>query len=535
MVSGSPIRHLEAISLMSANTVSKKKKSAATATDHATSIYRWQRALFFRPWYQDATVAELGCADGAQLGYAASFAASATGYGDTPDAEHYDHARFVAEGDDWKGADLVLCHDLIDRCESSSALLADLASARGTVVVASRNGIRMSADAFVKSVRQAFAGKTIQFLHQLQDWPANVRPGTHNDAVYTIAVIGDRQLPSWPKLGLVVPTVNGAGRVRTNVSTISQWYPGEVQFLVVANGCETLHLNALKALQREAPHLVTLIESDVNLGYGKGVNLGWETLIQDETIDLFGVSNDDVLPSRDCLSGLVSAYQELVQLGHKPGLIAPVSNEVQGVQKVNIGSYDSADSMLDVADIWLRDHHSAASLVAQVRGLFWLMPRHVLEEIGGFDPIFGLGNFEDDDYSLRVRLAGHTLWVVEGSFLHHDGSETFRHLKIPYEGLIERNIALFCEKWGFNDFAQILSDDNDCSHVPLYIPFAANAPASGHRVVMHGQVVDLVHQATDMEFVAFVHACIENRPREERLAILEILADRARASEAAAA
>jgi hypothetical protein len=71
--------------------------------------------------------------------------------------------------------------------------------------------------------------------------------------------------------------------------------------------------------------------------------------------------------------------------------------------------------------------------------------------------------------------------------------------------------------------------------VPLYIPFAANAPASGHRVVMHGQVVDLVHQATDMEFVAFVHACIENRPREERLAILEILADRARASEAAAA
>ncbi|RYD03775.1 hypothetical protein N752_18685 [Desulforamulus aquiferis] len=73
--------------------------------------------------------------------------------------------------------------------------------------------------------------------------------------------------------------------------------------------------------------------------------------------------------------------------------------------------------------------------------------KEVVDHIGGFDLRFGIGNYEDDDYCIRTRLAGYKIVVCSSVFIHHFGSKTFTGAKIDYKELIETNWNKFAEKW----------------------------------------------------------------------------------------
>lgn len=76
-----------------------------------------------------------------------------------------------------------------------------------------------------------------------------------------------------------------------------------------------------------------------------------------------------------------------------------------------------------------------------------MMRGEVVERIGGFDPLFGTGNFEDDDYCLRAQLAGYKLVVADDVFVHHYGSQSFKREPEAYARLLETNKMLFAAKW----------------------------------------------------------------------------------------
>jgi len=76
-----------------------------------------------------------------------------------------------------------------------------------------------------------------------------------------------------------------------------------------------------------------------------------------------------------------------------------------------------------------------------------LVKRAVIEKIGGMDSAYGLGNFEDDDFSLRAALAGFESWMVQDCFVHHFGSRTFIGEKIDYRESLQKNWEIFKQKW----------------------------------------------------------------------------------------
>jgi hypothetical protein len=215
---------------------------------------------------------------------------------------------------------------------------------------------------------------------------------------------------------------------------------------------------------------------------------------------------------------------ELERLGHNPGVVGPVSNNVNGLQHVDLGGYSGLAEMLEAGRKYHHDHAAAVTQVLQVRGLCLLIHPKCLEAVGGFDPLFGLGNFEDDDHNLRTRLAGFTLWVADGAFLHHAGSTTFKQLNINYSVSIQRNSAALAHKWGLQTSENWVSVTEKPEGVDLFIPLDSRSQEGSRCVVsINGQPVDLLREASDVEFAGWVMHALSTRPREIRRAVIDVI------------
>ncbi|HTQ08522.1 MAG TPA: glycosyltransferase, partial [Fimbriimonadaceae bacterium] len=456
----------------------------------------------------------------------------------------------------------VLSFETIEHLENPETFLKALKSCPGTIAISTPNRetyslgneatdkplnpfhtIEWSCSEFVDLIRSHFTGRKVEFLSQQAAWPGTIRPGVDENCAFIIAVIGPiaknlkaaLPIPAWPRLGVSVPTHNGSIRCRDLVVGMTRYYPGDLKFAIVDNASRHVEALALDQLHQDFATHVDVLHLTGNVGYGIGANTGLDFLWQQEWFDYFCVSNDDVLPAVDCLSQMVCAMKELDEGGHKPGVIGPVTNSISGAQKVDVGLYQSYAQMIDFAELWHRDHHSIVTQVNQLRGLFMLIHPDCLSAIGGFDPLFGIGNFEDDDYNLRTRFAGFTTWIAEGAFLHHAGSSTFGEMKVDYEASITRNLQLICEKWGFADFNEFVTISEKPKDVKLYVPLRSSIDMSGYVITLGtGEHIDLIRQASDVEFAAYIHNRMQGRPREERIAIIELLEKTARSSEHAA-
>jgi GT2 family glycosyltransferase/SAM-dependent methyltransferase len=515
--------------------------------DAATELFHWQRYLYFRPWDTDKRVIDAASGEGYGTAYAAIFASEATGFDIGADAvahsrKKYDYAKFglkdVCEVD-YSQADFVVSFETIEHLPDPNKFLEAVKACKGLIAISTPNRkthspgnrledkpfnqfhtIEWTPTEFSDLVLAHFPNRQVRFLSQEGRWPGLIREGLDDDAMYTIAVIGDGELPQWPRVGISIPTCSAA-RTQDAILGFTKYYPGEIEVAVVANGCDEANLGQLRSLQAELPYIVHLIEEPTNIGYGRGSNRGLEHLWQEGYFDYYGVSNDDVYPSIDFLPQMVVAFNELRKGGHKPGVVGPVTNEISGAQRVDIGAYSNIAEMQELARLWSKEHHSGATQTVQVRGVFILIDPDCLSDVGGFDPRFGMGNFEDDDHNLRCIQAGYTLWQVDGAFLHHMGSSTFKDLSIDYTLNMDRNLNLILEKWGVESFEALWAQPAENRNV--YIPLTAKAPESGCVIRINGEPVDLISQASAMEFAAYVMRELQGKDREARFAVVEAL------------
>lgn len=75
--------------------------------------------------------------------------------------------------------------------------------------------------------------------------------------------------------------------------------------------------------------------------------------------------------------------------------------------------------------------HSTPRDVATLSGCYLLIPRHVLAEIGGFDPRIFL-YFEDTDLCYRIRQAGYTVrYVPVSTIVHFEGGSSRQNQLSP--------------------------------------------------------------------------------------------------------
>ncbi len=184
-----------------------------------------------------------------------------------------------------------------------------------------------------------------------------------------------------------------------------------------------------------------VVRSSVNLGFAGGVNLGLAQTRGDVAV----VLNNDALATPGWLRGLTGALAR----GRHVGIAGPRSNWVSDDQIIPHPPYTEApsDDLDRFAAERARVHAGRGREATRLSGLCMAISADVLDRIGGFDPCFEIGNLEDDDYSMRARLAGFRLWIADDSYVHHFGHKTFDLLDEDYDELMRTNGMRYALKW----------------------------------------------------------------------------------------
>jgi GT2 family glycosyltransferase/Tfp pilus assembly protein PilF len=234
---------------------------------------------------------------------------------------------------------------------------------------------------------------------------------------------------------VVIPCHNGAPLTAACIASLRQQTDGYCpdEILLVDNASS----DATPELAQLHPS-VRVLRQDTNRGFAGGVNAG----IAAARGELVLVLNNDTQAAPTLLRELHRALAQDTAIA----AVAPTSNHVKGPARLEVGDFGSTAAGRDAIAAEL----ASAPLIQDVdtlAGLCLLVRRATFAEVGRFDERFGHGNFEDDDFCLRLRLRGYRLAIAQRAFLHHEGHATFRALGLDLGQELARRRAQFIAKW----------------------------------------------------------------------------------------
>lgn len=236
---------------------------------------------------------------------------------------------------------------------------------------------------------------------------------------------------------IVILTHNQLSLTQACIESIRAFTPPSPYELIVVDNAST---DGTVDWLKQQPD-VRLIANSENVGFPRGCNQGMRLATGDRLLLL---NNDTVVTPR-WLEQLTACLKS----DERIGAVGPVTNHASYFSAVQV-SYRNREEMLTFAEDYNRSDPSRWEERAKLIGYCLLLKREAYETVGELDERYSPGNFEDDDYCIRLRLAGYRLMLCTDTFIHHEGSATFRQDMDRYQQSIQRNAVHFTEKWGYN-------------------------------------------------------------------------------------
>ena len=159
---------------------------------------------------------------------------------------------------------------------------------------------------------------------------------------------------------------------------------------------------------------VKVIENKENSGYAGGNNLG----VKEARGEYIAIANNDTVLQLDLLEKLIKAYNEIPNLG----AVQPMFRLMQDKEKLDAcGSFWTNTGFNYHYGIYKKaslEKYNKNFPIYSLKGVFMLIPRKVIDEVGLFDDDFWC-YFEETDFCHRVWLAGYECWYYPKSYLYH--------------------------------------------------------------------------------------------------------------------
>ena len=240
-----------------------------------------------------------------------------------------------------------------------------------------------------------------------------------------------------PLISIIIPAFNQVEYCRQCLATLLTATRKPYELILIDNGSTDGVAELFDAMEG-----AVVVHNATNLGFAKAVNQGLERASGHPLL----LNSDTLLPY-----GWLERLEDALFSADDLGAVGPMTNCAPGPQQIDGLELASWNAINAEAERLARERAGVRTDAYRLVGFCMLIRDAVAREIGPFDERFGTGNFEDDDYCLRIVRSGRRLCIAEDCFVYHYGGRTFAGMGMTpedFSGLISANQQQLREKWG---------------------------------------------------------------------------------------
>ncbi len=228
------------------------------------------------------------------------------------------------------------------------------------------------------------------------------------------------------KCDIIIPIWNQFSYTRDCLGHILKNTKYPYRMILVDNASDDETKDYLCNFAAEHKDKTLLIRNEENLGYIKAINQG----LKASSAEYVCMMNNDTLPSPGWLERMV----DFAVTHPDVGLINP---QCQG------HSGDTVDSHAEM----LARNKGEYMEMNQCQGFCMLVKRELIDKVGFLDEAFGVGGYDDTDYSIRAHKAGYRCVSIRDAYVFHRIHASFDKAG-NREEVVDRNRKIYYEKWG---------------------------------------------------------------------------------------
>lgn len=207
------------------------------------------------------------------------------------------------------------------------------------------------------------------------------------------------------KCDIIIPIWNQPKLTRSCIDHIIKNTGYPYKLILIDNGSDLETRQYLENLKDNCHAEINLVRNENNLGFVKAVNQGFG--LSDSAYVC--IMNNDTEASPGWLERLV----EFAESHKDVGIMNPRCDG------------DPALSLEEHAEVFAGQKGEYTEK-NQCFGFCMLIKREVVDKIGYLDEVFGIGCYDDTDYSMRACMAGYRCVDVHSSYVRHIHSISFK-------------------------------------------------------------------------------------------------------------
>ncbi|MCC7218215.1 MAG: glycosyltransferase [Burkholderiales bacterium] len=239
-------------------------------------------------------------------------------------------------------------------------------------------------------------------------------------------------------IDVVVPVYNAPEDVRLCVDAVLAHLRADVRIVLIDDASPDPRIGEFFVeMERRAHPQVVLLRNERNLGFTGTANRGMALSRADVVL-----LNSDTIPT----AGWLDAIMHCAATDARTGTITPFSNNAEICSFPRFCADNPWPAGADPEPVRAALAGTAVPTYPDLPtgvGFCMYIRRALLDEIGGFDPAFGLGYGEENDLCLKAARAGWRNVLADNAFVVHTGGRSFAGQKGE---LGARNMALLQER-----------------------------------------------------------------------------------------
>lgn len=239
-------------------------------------------------------------------------------------------------------------------------------------------------------------------------------------------------------ISIIIPIYNALDLAKLCLSSVFE-HGSERSFevVVVDNGSRPDVVEWLLAEERAHPNLRHL-RFHQPLGFARSVNAGVAAALGEFVI----VLNSDTIVTTKWMDELYDGLAADLSLG----ALTPCTNHAGEAAQMDFATLDLTAAKA-LALVAARPKRPGILYLPQRLAFFCVaLPRALWLQFNGLDEAFEVGNFEDDDLCLRLRVAGYRLGLAQHVFVYHHNNSTFKANRIDHRAIMSRNAMIFADR-----------------------------------------------------------------------------------------